>query len=512
MELAIAHETIARWQFGITTVYHFLFVPLTISLAMVVAGLETAWVRTDREKYFHATKFWGKLFLINIAMGVVTGIVQEFQFGMNWSRYSRFVGDVFGAPLAMEALIAFFVESVFIGVWIFGWDRLPRRIHCACIWVVAVGTLLSAYFILAANSFMQHPVGYRIDSATGKAQLTDIGRVLFQKTTLVVVFHTLTAAFLTGAAFMMGIAAWHLWRARRGVETDGKRIAVMHSSLRLALVIAAVAGLGTAISGDRLAKVMFEQQPMKMAAAEALWDTQAPAPFSIFSVGDVNKGRNSVEWQIPAALSFLANGDLSSAVPGINDVARAQAARFGGAPQDYIPQIFVTYWGFRLMIFFGMVSCAGALLGLWLIRRRLWLAPEHRAGEDEPPKLMLTRDRELNRFLTQWCWRLTILTMGFPLLANSFGWIFTEMGRQPWVVLHLMRTRDGSSPSAGLGTQTGSLIALTVLYAVLAVIEVGLLVKYVKAGPDTAERPPGKDPTWRGPSEEDADKPLTIAY
>ena len=191
MNLALASDTVARLQFGATTVYHFLFVPLTIALAAITAGLETGYVRTGKEKYFHATKFWGKLFLINMALGVATGIVQEFQFGMNWSQYSRFVGDVFGAPLAMEALIAFFFESTFIGLWIFGWDRLPKRIHCACMWMVAIGTVLSAYFILAANSWMQHPVGYRIDHATGKAQLTSITDVLFQSTTIVVVLLSL---------------------------------------------------------------------------------------------------------------------------------------------------------------------------------------------------------------------------------------------------------------------------------------------------------------------------------
>ncbi|MEV4612221.1 cytochrome ubiquinol oxidase subunit I [Kitasatospora sp. NPDC049258] len=513
MELAIAHETIARWQFGVTTVYHFLFVPLTISLSAIVAGLQTAWVRTGKEKYFHATRFWGKLFLINIAMGVVTGIVQEFQFGMNWSDYSRFVGDVFGAPLAMEALIAFFFESTFIGLWIFGWDRLPKKIHCACIWMVAIGTVLSGYFILAANSWMQHPVGYRIDPATGKAQLTDIGRVLFQNTTLVQVFHTMTAAFLTGAAFMVGIASYHLWRAKRGKETDRRRTAAMRTSLRVALVIAVLGGLGTALSGDTLAKVMFEQQPMKMAAAEALWDTQDPAPFSIFAVGNVNEGHNSVELEIPGILSFLANSNFSSPVPGINDTAAAEAAKYGGQPRDYIPNIFVTYWGFRLMIGFGMTSFVAALIGLWTTRRKFWLAPEHRTAEDEPPKLMLTRSREMGPFLTRWSWRIGILTMGFPLIANSFGWIFTEMGRQPWVVFGLMRTADAVSPNVGIGTQIGALTTFTLLYAVLAVIEVKLLVKYAKAGPVTSERPPAKDPTLRGPSsDEDADKPLAFAY
>jgi hypothetical protein len=242
VDLALAPETLARWQFGITTVYHFLFVPLTISLAALTAGLQTAWVRTEKEKYLRATKFWGKLFLINIAMGVVTGIVQEFQFGMNWSDYSRFVGDVFGAPLAFEALIAFFFESTFIGLWIFGWDKLPKKIHLACIWMVSIGTILSAYFILAANSWMQHPVGYRINEAKGRAELTDFWLVLTQNTALAQVFHTLTAAFLTGGAFMVGIAAFHLVRK--------KHVPVMKTSLRLGLVTVVVGGLLTAVSGD----------------------------------------------------------------------------------------------------------------------------------------------------------------------------------------------------------------------------------------------------------------------
>ncbi|MGW4644928.1 cytochrome ubiquinol oxidase subunit I [Kitasatospora sp. NPDC004289] len=512
MDLAVAHETVARWQFGVTTVYHFLFVPLTISLAALVAGLETAWVRTGKEKYFHATKFWGKLFLINIAMGVVTGIVQEFQFGMNWSDYSRFVGDVFGAPLAMEALIAFFFESTFIGLWIFGWDKLPKKIHCACMWMVALGTVLSAYFILAANSWMQHPVGYAIDPVTGKAQLTDIARVLFQDTTVVVVLHTLTAAFLTGAAFMVGISSYHLWKTKRSGENDPKKTAVMRTSLRLALVVAVVAGLGTALSGDSLAKVMFRQQPMKMASAEALWDTEAPAPFSIFAVGDVNEGHNSVALEIPAILSFLANSDFTSAVPGINETAASEAAKYGGQPQDYIPNIFVTYWGFRLMIGFGMTSFVAALIGLWTTRKKFFLDRAYRTGDEEPPRLMLWKNKELGPFLTKWSWRIGILTMGFPLLANSFGWIFTEMGRQPWAVFGLMTTADAVSPNVSVTMQVVALTTFTTLYAILAVIEVKLLAKYAKAGPVTGEEPPAKDPTLRGGDPEDADKPLAFAY
>ncbi|MFF4650312.1 cytochrome ubiquinol oxidase subunit I [Streptomyces sp. NPDC001380] len=524
MDLALAPETIARWQFGITTVYHFLFVPLTISLSAVTAGLETAWVRTGKEKYFHATRFWGKLFLINIAMGVVTGIVQEFQFGMNWSDYSRFVGDVFGAPLAMEALIAFFFESTFIGLWIFGWDRLPKRLHCAAIWMVSLGTVLSAYFILAANSWMQHPVGYALDPATGRARLTDIGAVLFQNTALAQFAHTLTAAFLTGAAFMVGIASYHLWRTRRlqeaGEAADPKRTLAMRTSLRVALVVAVVAGLGTAVSGDSLGKVMFRQQPMKMAAAEALWDKEAPAPFSVFAVGDVAKGHNTVAVEIPGLLSFLAHSDFRSEVPGVNDVAAAEAARYGGDPKDYLPNVPVAYWGFRWMIGFGMTSFACALAGLWLTRSRRWVAPGKRTAPDEVPRLMLTPTRELGPELTRWGWRVGILTMGFPLLANSWGWIFTETGRQPWVVFGLMRTSDAVSPGVSLAEQLTTLIGFTLLYAALAVVEVRLLATYAKAGPVTSERPPEKDPVLRGPGGpaggdpdgEDADRPLAFAY
>ncbi|WP_329322093.1 cytochrome ubiquinol oxidase subunit I [Streptomyces sp. NBC_01262] len=502
MQLALDTVTVARWQFGITTVYHFLFVPLTISLAALTAGLETAWVRTEKEKYLKATKFWGKLFLINIAMGVVTGIVQEFQFGMNWSDYSRFVGDIFGAPLAFEALIAFFFESTFIGLWIFGWDKLPKRIHLACIWMVSIGTILSAYFILAANSWMQHPVGYTYNKVTGRAELTDFWAVLSQNTTLVVVFHTLTAAFLTGAAFMLGISAYHLARK--------KHVAVMRTSLRLALITAVVAGLLTAVSGDRLGKVMYEQQPMKMAAAEALWDGEAPAPFSVFAYGDVEKGHNTVAIEIPGLLSFLAKDDFTSYVPGITDINKLEQAKYG--PGDYRPNIPVAYWGFRWMIGFGMTSFAVGLAGLWLTRRRLWLSPEHRTDDDEPPHLMLTKRRQLGPALSKWYWRIGLLTMGFPLIANSWGWIFTETGRQPWAVYGLLKTEDAVSPSVSTGEVFTSLIVFTALYAILAVIEIKLMVKYAKAGPPELTEADLNPPTRIGGDHDDADRPMAFSY
>jgi cytochrome d ubiquinol oxidase subunit I len=505
VQLALEPVNVARWQFGITTVYHFLFVPLTISLSALTAGMQTAWVRTGKDTYLRATKFWGKLFLINIAMGVVTGIVQEFQFGMNWSDYSRFVGDVFGAPLAFEALIAFFFESTFIGLWIFGWDRLPRRIHLACIWMVSIGTILSAYFILAANSWMQHPVGYRYNPATKRAELTDFWAVLTQNTALAQFFHTMSAAFLTGAAFMIGICAYHLARKQH--------ITVMRSSLRTALVVAVVAGALTAISGDTLGKVMFKQQPMKMAAAEALWDGQKGAPFSVFAVGDVNKGHNKVAVDIPDLLSFLATDDFHSHVGGINDVNKAEQHTYG--PGDYRPNIPVAYWGFRWMIGFGVVSIAVGAAGLWLTRRRVWIAPEHRTGEDEVPHLMVTSRLRLGDGLSRWYWRIALLTMVFPLLANSWGWIFTETGRQPWVVYGLLRTSAAVSPGVSTGEAVTSLTVFTALYAVLAVVEVRLLATYVKAGPPELTDDDRRSPTRIGGDHDDdadADRPMAFSY
>ncbi len=463
---------IARWQFGITTVYHFFFVPLTIGLSALVAGLQTAWVRTGRTRYLRATKFWGKLFLINFAMGVVTGIVQEFQFGMNWSAYSRFVGDIFGAPLAIEGLLAFFLESTFLGLWIFGWDRLPKKVHLACIWVVSIGTLLSAYFILAANSWMQHPVGYRLDQATGRARLTDFWAVLTNSTMLVTFPHTITAAFVTAGLFMVGVSAWHLAR-RRNVE-------VFRPSLRLALVVTLVASLAVAVSGDLQGKVMTKQQPMKMAAAEALYHTKQPAPFSLFTIGTLDGRREVFSVKVPRVLSFLATGHFDGKVQGIDDVQAAEAAAYG--PGDYRPVIPVTYWNFRAMVGIGMLTALIALLGLWLLRRRR--LPENR-----------------------WVWRIGVLSLALPFIANSTGWIFTEMGRQPWVVYGLMKTSAGVSPGVTATSMLISVLSLTVLYGILMVIEAGLMARYVKAGPPSEEE-------VLPPADEDSasERPLTFAY
>jgi cytochrome bd ubiquinol oxidase subunit I len=457
---------LARWQFGITTVYHFLFVPITIGMSALVAGLQTAWVRTGKEHYLRATKFWGKLFLINFAMGVVTGIVQEFQFGMNWSDYSRFVGDVFGAPLAIEGLLAFFLESTFLGLWIFGWDRLPKKVHLATIWLASIGTLLSAYFILAANSWMQHPVGYRVNTGTGRAELHSIGAVLTNSTTLVTFPHTITACFLTGGAVLLAVSAWHL---KRRHQTD-----VFRPSLKLGAWVVLIAGVGVLVTGDLQARVMTEQQPMKMAAAEALYETSKPASFSIFTVGSLDGREEMASVRIPSLLSLLATGSPSGEVEGINDLQSAYAQKYGAG--DYVPYVPVTYWSFRLMIGFGGLAMLVALAALWFTRRGR--VPANR-----------------------WLWVAAIAAIGMPLAANSFGWIFTEMGRQPWTVFGVFTTADSVSPSVGAGSVATSLIVLTLLYGVLAVVEVGLFVKYARAGAPEIETPT-----------DDPDRPLAFAY
>ena len=440
---------VARWQFGITTVYHFLFVPLTIGLAFVVAGFQTAWYRTKDPSYLRLTKFFGKLFLINFAMGVVTGIVQEFQFGMNWSSYSRFVGDIFGAPLAIEGLLSFFLESTFLGLWIFGWDRLSARLHLATIWLAAFGTMISAYFILAANSFMQNPVGYRFNPTTKRVELTDIWAVLTNKVTLVTFPHTIMSAFLTGGAMVLGVSLWRLFKH------PDRDTATFRRSAKVGSIIVLVAAVGVALSGDRQAKVMTQVQPMKMAAAEALYDTKSSAGFSIFTIGTL-EGRDEVfSVRIPDLLSYLGKGSFDAQIEGVNNIQAAYEAKYG--PGNYTPNIPLTYWTFRLMMGVGMSSALAAIWALWAFKRG-----------------RLPRSR--------WCGRLALLLPLTPLLGNSFGWIFTEMGRQPWIVFGLMPTSAGVSPGVSTADVLISLIGFTLVYGALAIVEVRLLLRTIGAG------------------------------
>lgn len=466
---------VARWQFGVTTVYHFLFVPLTIGLSVLVAILQTMWHRTGNERYLKLTKFYGKLFLINFAMGVVTGIVQEFQFGMNWSDYSRFVGDVFGAPLAIEALVAFFLESTFLGLWIFGWDRLPKRLHLASIWAAAIGSTLSAYFILAANSFMQNPVGYRINPDTGRAELTDFVALLTNKVALVTFPHTIASAFLVAGSLLVAVALWHLIRNRDSADTPTYRFAAKFGSW-----VTLIAAGAVVISGDIQGKIMTQVQPMKMAAAEGLYNTESPASFSVLTVGSLDGSREVFAIKIPYLLSYLGTGHLDGTVRGIDDLQAQYASQYGAG--NYAPIIPVTYWSFRFMIAFGMAAAAIALLVLWT----------HRKGRTPSSK---------------WLLRAGLVMPLLPLLASSFGWIFTEMGRQPWIVFGEMLTRNGVSRSVSLTEVLTSFTAFTLIYATLAVVEFKLLVRYAKGGvPDLTEQPENDD------SHDDAERPLAFAY
>jgi cytochrome d ubiquinol oxidase subunit I len=462
---------LARWQFAITTVYHFLFVPITIGMAFLVAGLQTAWYRTGKLKYLRATKFFGKLFLINFAIGVVTGIVQEFQFGMNWSSYSRFVGDIFGAPLAMEGLLAFFLESTFLGLWIFGWDRLPKKLHLASIWLAATGTLLSAYFILAANSWMQHPVGYVINAEKGRAELVDIKAVLTQKTALATFFHTIPSAAFTAGAFIAGISTYLIIKKR---DTEMAR-----STFKMGAITMLVSFILVGVSGDLTARVMTEQQPMKMAAAEALYNSQNNAPFSLLTIGTLDGSKSVFQIGVPSMLSFMSTGNFDGVVEGVNDLEAKYDKQFGAG--DYTPNIPLAYWSFRLMIGFGTIGALFALLALWQMRKGgtptgKWFAP-------------------------------AMISLPFlPLLANSFGWIFTETARQPWAVFGLIKTADGVSAVVSAGAVLFTMIVFTLLYGVLAFIEVGLTLKVIKNGP--AEELDYEDPKLGGSD----DKHLVMAY
>jgi cytochrome bd ubiquinol oxidase subunit I len=465
---------IARWQFGITTVYHFLFVPLTIGLSFVVAWFQTRWHRTGDDRYLRLTKFYGKLFLINFALGLATGIVQEFQFGMNWSDYSRFVGDIFGAPLAIEGLLAFFLESTFLGLWIFGWGRLSPRLHLATIWLAAIGTVLSAYFILAANSFMQNPVGAEFNAVTGRAELTDFWAMLTNPVALITFPHTIFAAFLTSGGLVLGVALWRLVR-RPGIDTEVYRYAA-----RVGSVVIILAAVGVTLTGDRQAKVMTDVQPMKMAAAEALYDTTERAGFSIFTIGTLDTQEEIYSLRVPGLLSFLAEGDFNATVQGINDLQAEYEERFG-ADSIYRPNIPVTYWAFRLMIGVGLLAAVGAIWVLWKMRQ----------GGEIPVR--------------RWVAVMAVLLPLTGLLGNSFGWIFTEMGRQPWIVFGLMPTAAGVSPGVGPAQVLLSMIGFTIIYGILAFIEVRLIVSTVKDGlPEITEAPADES--------SDEDGPLVFAY
>jgi cytochrome bd-type quinol oxidase subunit 1 len=465
---------LARIQFASTSIYHFLFVPITIGTAFLVAILQTMWHRSGNPEHRKLARFFGTLLLINIAVGVVTGLVQEFEFGMNWSAYSRYVGDVFGAPLAMEGLAAFFLESTFLGLWLFGWDRLPRRVHLACIWLVAFGASLSAAFIMAANSWMQHPVGYTIDPTTNRPQLNDIVAVFTNPVFVWGYIHVILASLVTGSVLMLGVSAWHIHR-------DVDRGAFLRTA-KTALVVLVPTSILAIMVGSHLGVIETTYQPMKIAAAEAQWTTCQPCSFSLFQIGG---GRNDETptkiLAIPHLLSVLATGTWNGEVEGLNELQDQYEQQYG--PGSYIPNVFVQYWSMRVMAYLGTVVVLLALWGAWLVHRR---------------KLAHSR----------WFLRLATWAVVLPFLMNTAGWMLTENGRQPWIVQGLMRTEDGVSPSVGSSSIWITLILFIVVYGVLAIVDFVLMYRYGRRS--LAEEEAG--PVPGGPAEPEAEPVPALTY
>jgi cytochrome d ubiquinol oxidase subunit I len=439
---------LARLQFATTSIYHFLFVPLTLGLAPLVATMQTIWHRTHDDAWLRLTRFFGTLLLINFAIGVATGLVQEFQFGMDWSVYSTFVGGVFGAPLAMEALAAFFLEATFLGLWIFGWDRLPRRVHLATIWIVALATWLSAYLILVANSWMQHPVGYKL--VNGEAQLNSVGALLSNGFALRAWEHVILAGLIFGSSVMLGVSCWHLLR--------GRNTALFRKSAKLALIVAVPATLAQLLVGNRFGEAVTSAQSMKIAASEAQWNTCQPCGFSLFQIGgfSAQDPNPSFSITVPRLLSYMGTGSFNGQVQGLNQLQAQEQASYG--PGNYMPNVELMYWSMRIMAYLGLLLFLVAVVGAWLYRR----------GALEKARWFL--------------WT-AIVAMAFPYLAATFGWILTEMGRQPWIVQNLLKTSQAVSPSLNTTMLAFSLTVFLLLYLTLGVVDFVLMRRYARLDP-----------------------------
>ncbi|HEY9153241.1 MAG TPA: cytochrome ubiquinol oxidase subunit I [Anaerolineales bacterium] len=441
--------TLSRWQFALTTVYHFLFVPLTLGLGWFVAFMQTRYYQTKDETFHKMAKFWGKLFLINFAIGVVTGIVQEFQFGMNWSEYSRFVGDIFGAPLAIEALLAFFMESTFLGIWIFGEGKVPEKVHLAAIWLAAIGSNLSALWILLANGWMQHPVGYVIDPTTGRPMLNDFFALATNPKGWLFFGHTVVAGLAMASFVILGVSAYHI--AHKSNVDFFKR------SFQIAAIVGLVAAVLVVIDGDAQGKYTYQTQPMKMASIEALWNTEQPASFSILTIGDLSGKKEVWALTVPDVTSLLACNNLSCAVQGVNDIQAQYTQQYG--PADYVPLMVFVYWGFRFMVLVGFLMALLAILFLIAMR-----------GDIAKAKWM------------KWVPWVIVL----PYIATTSGWLVTEMGRQPWIVQGLLKVQDAVSPNLTTVDLLISLIGYVLVYGALASADFYLMKKYALLGPDAA--------------------------
>jgi cytochrome d ubiquinol oxidase subunit I len=445
--------TLSRIQFGVTTAFHFLFVPLTLGLVWFVAIFQTLYYRSGEERYRRMAKFWGKLFLVNFGMGVVTGLVQEFQFGMNWSEYSRFVGDVFGVLLAIETMAAFFLESVFIGTWIFGEGNVSKRVHLFSIWMAAVGGLLSAIWILLASGWMHHPVGYTINPATGNAQLVDILALLTNPKGWLLFRHAIAAGFATSAFFILGVSSWYIFQKR---ELD-----VFKPSFRLGAIAGLIASFMLLMTGHEQGQELRLYQPMKLAAIEAIWETEQPTSFSLLTIGDLTGKQEVWSIRVPYVMSFLACNNFNCEIKGVNELQAEYVELYG--PNDYVPLMVATYWSFRVMVGIGFVLLLASAFALLVTMR------------DGPPALL------------KWLkWMPYFIPL--PFIAGVAGWVTTEMGRQPWIVQGLLTTVQGITPHLTAGDILISLVGFTVLYAALAVIMVRLMYRFARQGTEAALR------------------------
>ncbi len=442
---------LSRLQFAVTTIYHFFLVPLTLGLSILVAIFESRYVATGNETYKRLAVFWGKIFLINFAAGVVTGIVQEFHFGMNWSGYARFMGDIFGAPLAIEALLAFYLESTFIGLWVFGWDKLPKKIHLAAAWLVAIASNISALWILTANSFMQNPVGYSIEN--GRAVMTNFFALLTNPNLPYQFFHVLAAGITTAGFIVLGFSAWHL------LHDKGEAAGFFQKAFQWAAVYALIGVVAVALIGDAHGKFLGQAQPMKIAATEAVWTTEPDSADLVLVAGiDEEKGENSFAIEIPHALSLLLYSRWTGGVQGLHELQEQAVAQYG--PGNYIPSVTITFWSFRIMVGSGVLMLLLAFLAI--IRSQV--------------KFLQKNTLFLKSLLP---------AMALPYIASTFGWILTESARQPWIVYGLQKVQDAVSPNVTAGMVLFSLILFIVLLGALVAVTGWLMIKSGTADPNT---------------------------
>jgi len=443
---------LSRWQFATTTIFHFFFVPVTLGLAMFLAILETKYVISGEEIYKKMTKFWGKIFLINFAIGIVTGIVQEFHFGLNWSEYARFMGDIFGAPLAIEGLMAFFLESAFIGVWIFGWDILSKKGHLAAAWLVAIGSNLSALWILVANSFMQNPVGYAIRN--GRAEMTDFWALLGNPNVWYQFPHVVTSGIAVGGFLIMGFSAWHL------LKNKPKNKEFFKLSFKWAATLALVGSVLVGLIGHAQGQFLAVSQPLKIAAMEGHWETEAPASFSVIAIVDQENQENTWEIKVPKFLSLMLFNDLTSEFKGLIDLQAEEVAKYG--PGDYIPPVIISYWSSRTMIGLGLLMVLLATFAVW------W------SFRDKLEK-------------QKWFLKIMVPSGLLPTIAITAGWIIAETGRWPWIVHGLQKIEDAVSPTITPGNIIFSLVSFVILYSVLGFIGIKLMLKYGTNDPSLGE-------------------------